>query len=412
MDEYDSDYLTVTAPEGYISGLTPCYHKDRFVVLVEACMSPDCRSSSIASDDIFEFTFEHPSGKRAVQCLSKPKVAFVSAGRVAAAVIGGAISASLGSSVAGSISGSTAGSAGGAIALIGTVQFIALLSDNCGAQADSGLQDFLTLLAPLQTFNLRVPMPDIPIFTPVKEWRLAADISLCGAEGVDLVNQARADEGALFEANAVIGLMVVAIATALHVLLLLPPFPRYREVVMNAAPFGKLQTVLLLTAFPGLLVSSFRMISIGEPVCKYAGFVLLGIPSLTMLFVIYILMRYVRPSSSERLVKWDDDKAEWASVTSSELPVHASWNDVGILKRTSPMMSISMRLSKHVKESTDADFLSRYAPLFDGYLCLRGAWLAVPLILVQQYVMAAFLGLAVPYGDCYYEQVRMVSSSL
>jgi hypothetical protein len=88
MDEYDSNPLEVAVPDGYISGLTPCYHQDRFVVFVEACMGPQC-TPSIASDDIFELTFEHPSGQRAIECLSKPKLAYVSAGRAAAAVVGG-----------------------------------------------------------------------------------------------------------------------------------------------------------------------------------------------------------------------------------------------------------------------------------------------------------------------------------
>jgi hypothetical protein len=430
----------MAAPEGYISGLTPCYHQDRFVVFVEACISPDCKAS-IASDDIFEFTFEHPIGKRAVECLSKPKLAFVSAGRTAAALVGGGISASLGSSVGGSISGSTAGSAGGAMALIGVVQFIALLADNCGAQADSALQDFLTLLTPLQTFNLRIPMPDVPLFNPFKEWSVAMDIRVCGAEGVDLVEQARADEGELFEANALIGLIGISIITSLHVLLLLPSVPRYRQVMHHSAPFGKWEMMLLLTAFQGLLVSSFRMIAMDEPVCKYAGAVVLMIPTLTMLFVTYMLVRHVRPSSSKRLVKWDEDAGEWVSLSKvqpfarersssrlerktsrrsrnaffihlgraaiGELPIHASRPDIGILEPSGHPMSMSVRLSQSLKEPFAADFLDRYAHFFDPYVNVRGAWLAVPLMLLQQYVMAAFLGLAVASGGCHYEQVRI-----
>ena len=73
-------------------------------------------------------------------------------------------------------------------------------------------------------------------------------------------------------------------------------------------------------------------------------------------------------------------------------------------------MSMSMRLSQNVKESLVADFLDRYAHLFDAYLNVRGAWLSVPLMLVQQYVMAAFLGLAVASGGCRFEQVRVISS--
>jgi hypothetical protein len=172
MDEYDHHYLAVSALEGYVSGLTPCYHGDRFVVLVEACLRPDCKQS-VPTDDVIEFTFDHPIGKRAVECMSKPKLAFVSAGRAAAAAVGGGVSASLGSSAAG-------GSGGGAMAMIGVVQFMALLADNCGTQTDVALQDFVAMLTPLQTFNLRFPMPDVAIFNPFREWRFTVDISLFG----------------------------------------------------------------------------------------------------------------------------------------------------------------------------------------------------------------------------------------
>jgi hypothetical protein len=427
MDAYDNDHLTVAAPEGYISGLTPCYHKDRFVVLVEACTSADCRRS-IASDDIFEFTFEHPSGKRAVECLGKPKLGFVAAGRVAAAVVGGGISASLGSSVGGSMSGSTAGSAGGAMALIGTVQFIALLTDNCGTQADSALLDFLTLLTPLQIFNLRIVMPDLLLFKPLTEWRIVVDINFCGMGGVevlDLVAQARANEGEMFVANVAIGLMVVGTVAFLHVLLLLPPLPRYRQIMHRSAPFGKWETILLLTGFTGLLVSSFRMIAMDGPVCKYAGLVVLVIPTFALLFVTCMLVLYVRPSSSKRLVRWDKDQGDWVSrktarysrdsvfkqlerIATSELPTHASRPDA----RAPTLVRLPTRLKQTLLDSLAADFLDRYAHFFVAYLNVRGAWLALPLVLVQQYVMAAFLGLGVASGGCLYEQVSTLSSSL
>jgi hypothetical protein len=46
---------------------------------------------------------------------------------------------------------------------------------------------------------------------------------------VSLVEQARADEGELFSANAVIGRMLMSVVALVHLLLLLAPFPRYRE---------------------------------------------------------------------------------------------------------------------------------------------------------------------------------------
>jgi hypothetical protein len=444
MDEYDSNPLEVAVPDGYISGLTPCYHQDRFVVFVEACMGPQC-TPSIASDDIFELTFEHPSGQRAIECLSKPKLAYVSAGRAAAAVVGGGVAGSLGSSVGGSISGSTAGSAGGAMALIGVVQFIALIQDNCGAQADAELQDFLALLAPLQTFNLRMPMPNIPIFNPLKDWNVAVDISFCGYGGVGLIDQARADVGELFATNAVLGMLFLVLVMLVHLLMLQPPFPKWRRAMAVSAPFGKWESLILLTAFQGLLVSSFQMIAIEEPVCKYAGFAVLAVPTLFLLFVAYVLVRYVRPSSAERRVHWDG--CEWLNGAQPQLQVpgkdarqnqfHRKRNmrrerSMSIQKRNSVVLSLvrsvteehlgasqpdhamptpttpmnlSMRLSKNMKESISADFLDRFAHLFDAFHQVRGGWLTVLLMLVQQYVMAAFLGLSVPSGGCEFEQV-------
>jgi hypothetical protein len=475
LDEYDSGPLEVVVTEGYISGLTPCYHQDRFVVLVEACMGPEC-TPSIPSDDIFEFTFEHPSGKRAIECLGKPKLAYVSAGRTAAAVVGGGIAGSLGSSVGGSISGSTAGSAGGAMALIGVVQFLALLAENCGAQADIELQDFLALLTPVQVFNLRIPMPEIPIFNPLKEWNVAMDISFCGYGGVALIDQARADVGELFSSNVVIGMLLLAVVTFVHLLMLQPPFPKWRRVMRHTAPWLKWETMILLTAYQGLLVSSFQMIAMDEPVCKYAGFTVLTIPTLFLLFVAYLLLRYVRPSSSERQVNWDDLQGEWISGSQvrsfgdhspapqfgrkRKMRTHVE-RKVSIQKRNSialalvrsiteaeigesqrhdgmgddadagaeagadvrwphvPVPSLvtadvgtpatavglSIRMVQNLKESASAEFLDRFAHMFDAYVNVRGAWSTLLFMLVQQYVMAAFLGLAVPSGGCGYEQV-------
>jgi hypothetical protein len=183
------------------------------------------------------------------------------------------------------------------------------------------------------------------------------------------------------------------------------------------------------------------MLAMDEPICKYAGAVVLVIPTLTMLFVTYMLVRYVRPSSSERLVNWDEDAGEWVSLSkvqplarecsssrlqrktsrhsrnsifiqlgraaTGELPIHASRPDVGIPEPADHPMSMSVRLSQSLKESFAADFLDRYAHFFDAYVNVRGAWLAAPLMLLQQYVMAAFLGLAVASGGCHVEQVRI-----
>jgi hypothetical protein len=60
---------------------------------------------------------------------------------------------------------------------------------------------------------------------------------------------------------------------------------------------------------------------------------------------------------------------------------------------------------QNLKESASAEFLDRFAHMFDAYVNVRGAWSTLLFMLVQQYVMAAFLGLAVPSGGCGYEQV-------
>jgi hypothetical protein len=349
---------------------------------------------------------------------------------------------------------------------------MALLGDNCGTQTDVALQDFLALLTPMQIFNLRFPMPDVAI---LKEWSLFVDLGLCGMGGVDLLEQARSDVGSLFASNVVIGAIGLTAVASLHFLLLLPCHPKWRLVMTQAAPFLKWETLILLLAFQGLLVSSFQMIALDEPLCKYAGFAVLMVPTCMVMFVTYILVRFVRPSSSGRLVSWDNENGEWSickgasesegssadtnarltghverrhrsgsntrrnsavqarkslvggiALTVTELysaprgslaseAAEASRPDLAIAISaessavTQPMpilaRSLSRRMYKSVKDSLSGDLLSRYAHFFEKYVSDRGAWFTLPLLLLQQYVMAAFLGLAVPSGGCGYEQV-------
>ena len=361
--------------------------------------------------------------------------------------------------------------------MIGVVQFMALLGDNCGTQTDVALQDFLALLTPLQTFNLRFPMPDNAVF---KEWSFLADIGGCGMGGIDLLEQARSDVGILFSSNVVIGAIGLTAVALLHFLLLLPCHPKWRLVMTQAAPFLKWETLILMLAFQGLLVSSFQMIALDEPLCKYAGFAVLAVPTWTVIFITYILVRYVRPSSSGRLVSWDNENGEWIickgasesegstgdstnaratghterrgsksrrrstrsavqarkslpgaiALTVAELysaprgspaieAAKASQPDVAIsipaessaVTRPIPILarSLSRRIYRSVKDSLSGDLLSRYSHFFEPYISVRGAWLTLPLLLLQQFVMAAFLGLAVPSGGCGYEQVCSVA---
>jgi hypothetical protein len=231
-----------------------------------------------------------------------------------------------------------------------------------------------------------------------------------------------------------------------------------------------------MLAFQGLLVSSFQMVALDEPLCKYAGFAVLAVPTWTVIFVTYILVLFVRPSSSRRLVRWDTENGEWIickgasetegstgdntnaratghmerrhrsgsnsrrlsavqarkslvggiALTVAELysarrgslvgeAAEASLPDVAIaiptessaVTRPIPILarSLSRRMYRSVKDSLSGDLLGRYAHFFERYVSDRGAWLSLSLLLLQQYVMAAFLGLAVPSGGCGYEQV-------
>ena len=184
----------------------------------------------------------------------------------------------------------------------------------------------------------------------------------------------------------------------------------------------------------------------------------------------YILARYVRPSSSGLRVRWDDDEGGWVScegasdsevcdelaamarrssqggtprlrrgslrpgssrarnslrgsvalsgpelfsVSPGSLVTEASQPDVVIAVPADiapPLTrSLTRRFSQSVNESLSGDLLGRYAHFFDAYVSVRGAWLTLPLLLLQQFVMAAFLGLAVPSGGCGYEQVCSVA---
>jgi hypothetical protein len=277
--------------------------------------------------------------------------------------------------------------------------------------------------------------------------------------GIDLVNQARADVGGLFSTNVGVGAIVLSLVMVLHILLLLPTSPKWRRAMSRAAPWLKWEMLILVTAYQGLLVSSFQMIGMDEPICKYAGLVVLAVPTLTVLTVIYLLVRYARPSSSRRLVAWDDVEGEWVSlstltpngaqlvedvvqvegaprktargrsrsairrerlmrryhrdsIAAQLLEAHLEMlpQQVGAFTTAAQARSISRRLSTHLMESLAGDFLHRYAHLFDPYTSARGAWLTVPWMLGLQYALAAFLGLAVPFGGCDYEQVGALSS--
>jgi hypothetical protein len=59
---------------------------------------------------------------------------------------------------------------------------------------------------------------------------------------------------------------------------------------------------------------------------------------------------------------------QMARVTTDELAVNASRPDAGVPEPTSHPVSMSMRMSHSLKESLAADFLDRYAHLFDAYI--------------------------------------------
>jgi hypothetical protein len=106
------------------------------------------------------------------------------------------------------------------------------------------------------------------------------------------------------------------------------------------------------------------------------------------------------------VIAWSSARCQWRIPTALTHAVAHSMRPTTPAD-TPPTLarSLSRRVSESVRSSLSSELLSRYAHFFDAYVNVRYAWLTLPWLLVQQYVMAAFLGLAVPSGGCDYEQV-------
>jgi hypothetical protein len=241
-----------TKPTGELGGLSPCFHKDRFLIRGIACMSTGCEQS-IITDDVLELEFQHPSGVRAVQCLSKPSARSAKVGVAAAGIVGGVITITLGSSTAAAVTGSASSTAAGSLGftyivdVLSSVQFVALTSDLCEIQSSIQLQAYMDTISHLNMFNLRIPIPHF-----IYEWSSLFEIlSFCGMPPVDLAAQARADVGDLFSGNMVFGFFMFSTVTSLHVLLLLPSSPKLRKFMLKRIPFLKLELYAMILGFQG-----------------------------------------------------------------------------------------------------------------------------------------------------------------
>jgi hypothetical protein len=244
-------------PIGVLAGLSPCFHKDRFLTRGIACMSAGCEQS-IITDDVLELEFQHPSGMRAVQCLSKPSARSAKVGVAAAGIVGGVISITLGSSTGAAVSGSASSTAAGGLGLasivdvLSSVQFVALTSELCEIQSSVDLQAYMDTVSYLSMFNLRIPIPHF-----IYQWSsLFESLSLCGMPPVDLAAQARADIGDLFSGNMVFGFLMFFTVTSVHVVLLLPSTPKLRKFMLKRIPFLKLELYAIIIGFQGCDPSS------------------------------------------------------------------------------------------------------------------------------------------------------------
>ena len=247
--------LKLAEPRGVLAGLSPCFHRDRFLIRAVACMDADC-AQTVASDDVFELQFEHPSGMRAARCLTMPSRSGVTAGIAVAAVVGGTIAIGLGSSLGASVRGAQSkstsdagfGTAARTMSLLRVTQFMGLISDMCAVQGSEKWQLFEEIMQALNCFNFRVPVPAF-----VTEWSVVfGGLSICGMDPVDLAAQARADIGDLFSGNVFFGIILLAILVTVHLLLLQPTPVFWRRFIQRKAPFGQLELQVLVICVQGV----------------------------------------------------------------------------------------------------------------------------------------------------------------
>jgi hypothetical protein len=221
----------------------------------------------VASDDVFELQFEHPSGMRAAKCLKLPSRAGVAAGMAAASVVGGTLAFVLGSSLGSSLGGASSagssavaatGTASGLGSLVGMAQFMGLTSDMCAVQGNEEWQVYLDVMQVLNFANLRIP---VPAFFTGWSW-VFEQLSICGMDPVDLAAQARADVGDLFSGNMLFGFILLSIVTVAHLLFLQPTSVSWRRFIQKNAPFSKLELYVLVAGVPGSASSlALRVVS-------------------------------------------------------------------------------------------------------------------------------------------------------
>jgi hypothetical protein len=316
-DDFDEGCARFTEPMGSLT-LSMCDHANRYNVRTLACLDSKCEATA-AMDDVFEYEFKHPSGVRATECFGQPSAAAVTAGTAAVVAVGGTIAGTVGGSVASAITSSTTAAGSGLLPMIGAVQFAAATSDMCGVQSQPELLDILSVMQSLNVFNLRIPIPDLS--GTALGFINSLPILLCGVtEDTSLEGQARSEVGSIFTTNVLVALVGLVVVVKLHLLVLALTPGRWRLTVVHAFPFLQLELSLYLTANQGLLISAAQLMGMAgdNGVCFFSGLVVLMAPTGFLLFVCFLLFRYVRPSSEAAKVRWNAEEGEWVLAKGSE----------------------------------------------------------------------------------------------
>jgi hypothetical protein len=421
--------VKLAEPQGVLMGLSPCFHMDRFLVRAVGCLDADC-DQAVASDDVFELQFEHPSGMRAAQCLKMPSQAGLAAGVITASVVGGAVSVVLGSSVGASVSAATsasssaasggAGMATGLVSMLGVGQFMGLTSDMCAVQGNVKWQMFQEIMQAMNCFNLRIPVPAF-----LTEWSGGfGQLSVCGMYPVDLAAQARGDIGDLFSGNMFFGFILLLILVSTHLLFLQPTSIGWRRFMQKKAPFWRLELHVLVVGvqgsaalqvcrhsafstvlmFPcsGVTISSATMIAAqtGGSICKVIGVVALVSVIVFVMFLFFVAFCFVRPSSTRRKVVWSKSEGWEMAVLEHPMKDHLE----GLVGSPSRLKCAVAAMAS----SLNGAWIDRWLPLFESYKGSRGRWSGLILALMFNVALGIILGFGLPLGSCATEQVSDV----
>ncbi len=158
----------------------------------------------------------------------------------------------------------------------------------------------------------------------------------------------------------------------------------------------------------GVAISSATMIvaQTGGSVCKAIGVVVFVAAILFALFLFFVLVRYVRPSSTCRKVVWSKSEgwetAELECAREDHLEALVAAPSQPRLKRAVTAMSTSL----------NGAWIDRWLPLFEDYKGSRGRWSGLIVGLISNVALGIILAFGVPLGSCATEQVSGVHACL